>query len=385
MHYRLNRGPIMPWKEVTQMSSKLEFVLLAQKQTQSFIELCRRFNISRKTGYKLVNRYKEEGAAGLEPRSSRPHSQPKLTSFQAQDKIIALRKRKPSWGCRKIKAYLLNKGELNLPAKSTITDILHRHNLIKKNEYKKLPNPQRFEHAAPNDLWQADFKGHFAMQNGRCHPLTILDDHSRYSIGLQACDNERGSTVKANFIKIFEKYGMPWRINFDNGTPWASAHIRGFRYTEFSIWLVRLGIRVSFSKIRHPQTNGKDERFHRTLKVELLKDQYFKNTNDAQRHFDRWREEYNYERPHEALNMQPPISRYSISERQYPVVLPDIEYPDCNLIRHVNKAGNISIKNKKFFISESLNQMPVALREVENDKYNVYFCHQKILTLDLTK
>lgn len=375
----------MPWKEVTFMSSKLEFVKLALNESYNFSELCRRFNISRKTGYKLLNRFKEEGVAGLEERSRRPHSHPELTSLTVEEKIIAVRKRKPSWGCRKIRAYLLNNGEKAIPAKSTITDVLHRYKLIKNETHNKLIAPQRFEHESPNDLWQADFKGHFAMRKGRCHPLTVLDDHSRYSIGLQACDNERGNTVKSRFIALFEKYGMPWRINFDNGTPWASAHIRGFRYTELSIWLVRLGIRISFSRIRHPQTNGKDERFHRTLKLELLKEHYFKDIPDAQSHFDRWREEYNHERPHEALNMKPPVSRYELSNRKYPDVLPDIEYPDCSLIRQVNKAGNISFNNKKYFISESLNGLPVALREKEEGGFDIYFMHQKIFTINYTK
>ncbi|MDR3491174.1 MAG: IS481 family transposase [Gammaproteobacteria bacterium] len=371
----------MPWEEVTQMSSKLEFVKLALNGSHTFSELCRRFSISRKTGYKLLNRFKELGVDGLKEQSRRPYSHPELTSSAIEEKIIALRERKPSWGCRKIRAFLLNNGETGIPAKSTITDILHRHDLIDKPTHKKLLTPQRFEHPEPNDLWQADFKGHFAMRSGRCHPLTVLDDHSRYSIGLNACDNERGKTVKAIFIELFERYGMPWRINFDNGTPWSSAHIRGFRYTELSIWLVRLGIRVSFSRIRHPQTNGKDERFHRTLKVELLKQHYFKNINDAQFHFDRWREEYNHERPHEALNMQPPSSRYRISNMKYPKTLPDIEYPDCSLIRQVNKAGNISLNNKKYFISESLNGLPVALREKADGKFDIYFMHQRIFTI----
>lgn len=375
----------MPWEEVTQMSSKLEFVKLALNKDYNFSELCRRFNISRKTGYKLLNRYKEKGVSGLAEQSRRPHSHPELTSEAIEEKIVSLRKRKPSWGCRKIRAYLLNNGEKAIPAKSTITDVLHRHKLIKKETHNKLINPQRFEHESPNDLWQADFKGHFAMRKGRCHPLTVLDDHSRYSIGLQACDNERRNTVKSVFIALFEKYGMPWRINFDNGSPWASAHIRGFRYTELSIWLVRLGIRVSFSRIRHPQTNGKDERFHRTLKVELLREHYFKDVLDAQFHFDRWREEYNHERPHEALNMQPPVSRYQISDRKYPCALPDIEYPDCSLVRQVNKAGNISFNNNKYFISESLNGLPVALREKEGGFFDVYFMHQKIFTINSKK
>jgi transposase InsO family protein len=375
----------MPWKEVTQMASKLEFVKLALNGAHSFSELCLRFNISRKTGYKLLNRFKAEGAPGLEERSRRPHSHPELTPIEIEEKIIAVRKRKPSWGCRKIRAYLLNNDEKMIPAKSTITDVLHRNKLIKIETHNKLITPQRFEHESPNDLWQADFKGHFSMRKGRCHPLTVLDDHSRYSIGLQACDNERGNTVKSAFITLFEKYGMPWRINFDNGTPWSSAHIRGFRYSELSLWLVRLGIRISFSRIRHPQTNGKDERFHRTLKLELLKDHYFKDTADAQLHFDRWREEYNHERPHEALDMKPPVSRYKLSNRKFSSVLPEIEYPDCSLIRKVNKAGNISFNNKKYFISESLNGLPVALREKEEGKFDIYFMHQKIFTIDSAK
>lgn len=372
----------MPWKEVTLMSSKLEFVKLALNESNNFSALCRRFSISRKTGYKLLGRFKEEGEQGLKERSRRPHSHPELTPAQVEEKIIALRKRKPSWGCRKIRAFLLNKGEEDIPAKSTITDVLHRHELIKKEPPNTSVAPGRFEHESPNDLWQADFKGHFAMRKGRCHPLTVLDDHSRYSIGLQAYDNERGDTVKSSFIALFEKYGMPWRMNFDNGTPWASAHIRGMRYTALSLWLVRLGIRVSFSRVRHPQTNGKDERFHRTLKTELLKEHYFKDVTEAQIYFDRWREEYNHERPHESLNMKPPVSRYSISNKKYPSVLPDIEYPDCSVIRRVNKAGNISINSNKYFISESLNGLPVALREKEDGKIDIYFMHQKILTIN---
>lgn len=375
----------MPWKEVTHMSSKLEFVRLALNESGTFSELCHRFNISRKTGYKLLKRFKEEGVSGLEERSRRPHCHPELTPTAIEEKIIAVRKRKPSWGCRKIRAFLLNNGEQEIPAKSTITDVLHRNNLIQPQGDKKTPAFQRFEHEAPNDLWQADFKGHFEMRRGRCHPLTVLDDHSRYSIGLQACTNERGNTVKSCFIALFEKYGMPWRINFDNGTPWASAHIRGFRYTELSVWLIRLGVRVSFSRIRHPQTNGKDERFHRTLKLELLREHYFKDVIDAQLHFDRWREEYNHERPHESLDMKPPISRYQLSNRKYPGAPLEIEYPDCSLIRKVNKAGNISFNNQKYFISESLNGLPVALREKDEGKFDIYFMHQRIFTINSTK
>lgn len=372
----------MPWKEVTKMTSKIEFVQLALKKSATFSDLCDRYKISRKTGYKWVNRYIERGVAGLEEMSRRPHSSPSATSLEMEEKVLAIRKRKQSWGGKKIRSLLLNKGEENVPASSTVTDILHRHHLIKIDEYRKLQTPQRFEHEAPNDLWQADFKGHFAMRKGRCHPLTILDDHSRFSIGLRACDNERGATVKSHFTEVFEEYGLPWRINFDNGSPWATSHSREFRYTEFSIWLIRLGIRVSFSKIRHPQTNGKDERFHRTLKTELLQFNYFWDIKDAQKNFNVWRDEYNLERPHEALNMKPPISRYSISMRKYSSVLPEIEYRDEDLVCKVNAAGNISYKKKKYFISESLNGLPVAIRSIDEHKANVYFCQQKILCID---
>jgi len=373
----------MPWKEVTKMSSKLEFVRLAQEKNASISELCQRFNISRKTGYKLLNRYKTQSLFGLEEQTRRPHHSPARTPETIEQKIIQARKRKPSWGGRKIRAWLLNQQEKNIPAASTITDILNRHGLIEKRDHKPLSPLQRFEHEAPNDLWQADFKGHFAMRKGRCHALTVLDDHSRYSIGLRACDNERADTVKSHFIELFEAYGLPWRMNFDNGTPWASAHTKHYRYTELSIWLIRLGIKVSFSRLRHPQTNGKDERFHRTLKAELLQYHYFWDLTEAQRAFDQWRNDYNFDRPHEALGMKPPVSRYTISQRKYSSVLPDIEYRTTDIVRKVNKAGNISVNNKKYFISESLQGLPVALREYAEGQYQVYFCQQKLFGIDL--
>jgi transposase InsO family protein len=340
----------MPWKEVTKMSSKKEFVLLAQESGVPFSELCRRYKISRKTGYKLIDRYEEFGESGLEEQSRRPLHSPNKTSSVIEAEIIKVRTEKPYWGGRKIRAYLLNKGSKEVPLPSTITSILKRHGLINKSASQVLEAPHFFEHELPNDLWQADFKGHFAMREGRCHPLTVLDDHSRYSIGLKACSNERRETVQSHFIELFKEFGLPWRINFDNGSPWGSAHERNFRYTEFTSWLIRLGIRVSFSRPHHPQTNGKDERFHRTLKTELLQFHTFWNLDEAQTKFNKWREEYNLERPHEALQMKPPISRYKPSNRAYPEQLPPIEYPDSDIITTVNAAGNITFLKKKIFI-----------------------------------
>jgi transposase InsO family protein len=371
----------MPWKEVTPMSSKLEFVQLALMKTEPFSTLCTRFNISRKTGYKLLNRYVEEGSSGLLEKSRRPHSIPHKTDALLEEKVIKTREWKKTWGGRKIRRHLLNEGETNVPAESTITDILRRHGYINEEEAIKHYAYKRFEHEAPNDLWQMDFKGHFEFGEGRCHPLTILDDHSRFSIGLRACRGERSITVQNHLINVFRRYGLPHRMNMDNGTPWACTK-GALRYTALSIWLIRLGIKVSYSRIRHPQTNGKDERFHRTLKNELLQFHYFKTLEQTQKYFDVWRNEYNCLRPHEALQLEVPSQRYTISKRTFPEQLPPIEYPEQDTIRKVDTVGKISYKNQDYFISQALKGEYIALRELEEDKVGVYFCNQKITTIE---
>lgn len=373
----------MPWEKVTEMSLKLEFIQFALNQTEPFTTLCKRFKISTKTGYKLLNRYHEFGQAGLQEQSRRPLSSPNKTTERIEEKILAVRKKKPYWGGRKIRAYLANLGQPSLPATSTITDILNRHGLIKDND-KPSKAFERFEHSQPNDLWQIDFKGHFPMHRQRCHPLTILDDHSRFSLGLKACLNESKMIVQEHFISVFEEYGLPFRINFDNGTPWAAIK-SGKRYlTELSLWLIRLGIQVSYSRIKRPQTNGKIERFHQTLKKELLQYQYYLNLDDAQKSFDKWRLEYNFERPHEALNLKTPGSRYCMSTRRYPEKLPEIEYRSTDIIRKVDVSGRISYQNKKIFIGEGFKHMPVGLRETSGDVLSIYFCHQKVVSINLS-
>lgn len=366
----------MPWKEVTKVSSRLEFIQLALKKEHTFSNLCKRFGISRKTGYKILHRYELHGESGLEDYSRRPKNSPKRTEKALEEKIVQVRRSKPYWGARKIRAWLENQGETGLPATSTITSILHRYGLIQEEDSKKRKALTRFEHANPNDLWQIDFKGHFSTRAGRCYPLTILDDHSRFSIGLRACRDEKGKTIEPHFKEIFENYGMPWQINFDNGSPWGSNGQN--RLTRFSIWLMRLGIRVSFSRPRHPQTNGKDERFHRTLKTELLRYRIFLDLQEAQNSFDTWRMEYNFERPHEALGMQPPISRYRLSTRTYPKQLDDIEYQSVDKVCKVNSRGNINFKGHKYFIGQGLAGLPVGLKKYSEDSFHVYFCHQKV-------
>lgn len=374
----------MPWNEVTKMSLKLEFVRFAKENCEPFNTLCKRFKISRKTGYKLLQRYHLEGEAGLKERSRKPLSSPDKCPATIEQKIVKLRKKKPSWGGRKIKAYLFAQGEKNIPATSTITDILHRNSLIiKKDIPEKLC--ERFEHAQPNDLWQVDFKGHFAMHRSRCYPLTVLDDHSRYCIGIKACLGENSKIVTKHFEGIFEEHGLPYRMNFDNGSPWANVTTKYYRFTEFTLWLIRLGIEVSFSRIRRPQTNGKLERFHRTLKSELLQYKYFRDIKDAQKHFDSWRTEYNFDRPHEGINLNVPFSRYKFSERKYEMKLPEIEYRDGDIIRNVDEGGRISYMNKKIMIGRAFRYLPVALRTNNEVEYSIHFCHLKLFTIDLRK
>lgn len=194
---------------------------------------------------------------------------------------------------------MIAQGYQDVPAASTITDILRRHGRLSEDEASKHKAWTRFEHEAPNQLWQMDFKGHFPMGQGRCHPLTVLDDHSRFSLGLIACSNERTETVQRGLTSLFRRYGLPDRILADNGSPWGSNGEH--RYTQLNVWLLRLGIITSHGRSYHPQTQGKEERFHRTLKAELLRWEDFRNLTHCQRLFDAWRNKYNMERPHEAL------------------------------------------------------------------------------------
>lgn len=233
-----------------------------------------------------------------------------------EEAVLKLRDCHPVWGGRKIRRRLQDLGEDPVPAASTITEILHRHGRIDAEASRKAGAMQRFEHEAPNDLWQMDFKGHFGLRGGgRCHPLTVLDDHSRFSLGLRSCGNERSETVRGELILIFQRYGLPRAMLMDNGSPWGSD--ADHRHTLLTVWLMEQGIRVTHSRPYHPQTQGKDERFHRTLKAELLQGREFADLSDCQGHFDPWRDVYNTQRPHEALGLAVPASRYALSSRAF--------------------------------------------------------------------
>ncbi|MFZ5448444.1 MAG: IS481 family transposase [Thermodesulfobacteriota bacterium] len=371
----------MPWLQVTLMSQRKEFAQLAMVDGANMARLCRSFNISRKTGYKWLARYLREGEAGLRDRSRRPRASPWLTPPALEEAVLGVREAHPAWGGRKIRARLQALGFEAVPAASTITAILHRQGCIDPEASVKHKAWQRFEAQAPNDLWQMDFKGHFAAGPGRCHPLTVLDDHSRYALGLEACDNQQTGTVQERLTRIFRRYGLPRELLVDNGSPWGSD--RDHPYTPLTVWLLRLGLRVIHARPYHPQTLGKDERFHRTLAAEVLTYCQGLDLAGCQRRFDTWRLIYNLERPHEALGMAVPASRYQVSRRSFPEKLPPLRYGPDDQVRKVQAGGVIFYRNREFRVGKAFRGEYVALRPTRYDGlWEVFFCNQKIAQID---
>jgi transposase InsO family protein len=353
-----------------------EFVGLASQPDANVSELCRRFEISRKTGYKWLQR------TDLDDRSRRPQCSPSKMPDDREALVVALRAKHPAWGGRKL-AHVLERDHGVQMAPSTANSVLRRHGLIDQAASRAATAWHRFEHEAPNALWQMDFKGHFAMDSGRCHPLTVLDDHSRFNIVLHALDCERREPVRQLLQQAFEHFGLPERINADNGPPWG-APMPG-ALTALGVWLIRLGVKLTHSRPLHPQTNGKDERFHRTLAAEVLRGQHFKDLQDVQRRFDPWRHEYNAYRPHEAIGMHTPASCYRASPRSMPSTLPPVEYGPDDIVRRVGDGGRISIKGHKLRVGKALIGEDVALRPRAQDDggFDVYFCHHRLDPIDL--
>jgi transposase InsO family protein len=370
----------MPWQEHTIMSERVEFLQLAEQASLPFATLCERFGISRKTGYKWLGRA-QQGVA-LVDQSRRPVQSPTRTPVDIEAKVVALRQRYPVWGGRKIAALLRRAGEVNVPAPSTITHILRRHGLLHERVAGEGGRYHRFEHEAPNHLWQMDFKGDFALVRGRCYPLTVLDDHSRFNVVLQAGSTMQANRVRTVLIGAFERYGLPVRMNMDNGSPWGSPSAAEHGLSQLSIWLIRLGIAVSFSRPAHPQTNGKEERFHRTLKTELLQRRVIRDLKQAQRLFDDWRLCYNSLRPHDSLNLDVPASRYRPSERPYPRTLPPIEYAADDEVCSVGWNGVMKWRGHRFKVSSALKDLPVAIRVQQDGSYHAFFCHYHMGKID---
>ena len=372
----------MPWQECSIMDQRQAFVALATQEGANRRELCRRFGISRKTGYALLHRVAADGEAGLADRSRRPRTSPTQTAPEVVDRIRALRSTHPTWGGRKLHHRLRQLGCDPVPAPSTITAILRREGLLPSGERPPSGAFRRFEAPTPNAWWQMDFMGHRALRQGRVHPLTILDDHSRYLLALEATGNERLATVQAALMTCFRRHGLPWAIRTDNGPPWGTKGTAD--WTHFGVWLLRLGIELWHGAPYHPQTQGKVERIHRTIAADVFGGQVFPDVDRTQVAFTTFRRAYNHDRPHEALDHAVPATRYRMSERPYPETLPEIMYADDAQIRIVGYNGTISFGGRRIQIGEAFRGVPVAITERAVDgQYRVQCCHQDIGRLDL--
>lgn len=369
----------MSWEEVSTVQLRTEFVLLARQEGANVRQLCRRFNISPSTAYKWLSRFEKSGAEGLNNQSRRPKTSPKRCADEVEKLILTVSREYAAWGARKLKRVLEDKG-LAMPSVSTVHAVLQRHSRVDPKAAEIKPFI-RFEHEAPNDLWQMDFKGHFSLSQGRCHPLTILDDHSRFSMCIAACANEQRDTVQEHLIRVFRRYGLPLRITMDNGSPWGD---QTGVYTALEVWLMGQGIKVGHSRPYHPQTQGKLERFHRSLKSEVLQGRHFTDLNSAQQAFDIWRDVYNQKRPHQALDMQVPATRYSSSPREYQEQQMAPEYADGDVVRKVQVKGEIYWRNREYSIGKAFHGLSIAIRETAEDGiHDVYWSRHRIARIDL--
>jgi len=363
----------MAWKESDRVSERLDFAKLASVEGGNFAELCRRFGVSRKTGYKWLQRWQEEGPEGLVDRSRRPTNSPNRTCGEVEAQVLAIRQQHPAWGGRKIRRRLEELQCCSVPSASTITSILHRHGCISEKASSKAKAFTKFERSEPNELWQLDFKGDFELSSGsRSYPLTILDDHSRYSLGIIACGNQRRDTVEQHLCTTFRRYGIPQSIHVDNGPPWGASF--DARHTRLSVWLMCHDINVIHGRPYHPQGRGKLERFHRTLQLEVLQDRNYRNLESVQSDFNPWRDIYNHERPHDALELSVPASRYCASERCFNDVTKPFEYSSRFKTRKTSAKAYFSFHGANYRVSEAFAGKRLGLSPTSRDGvWDIYF------------
>ena len=364
----------MPWKEMLPMDQKIRFIADYRRDYATFSELCARYGVSRKTGYKWVDRYEEIGPRGLEDLSRRPHSSPCATPLPVVEQLLGLRRSHPSWGAKKLLRVLEKRGVTGLPGRSTCCDLLKRHGLVISARRRKYPgHPGRPVSlvSQPNDLWTADFKGQFKTRDGRyCYPLTVADASSRYLLACQGLRSTSLQLARPVFFRLFQEYGLPQVIRTDNGVPFATTALG--RLSSLSVWWIRLGIFPELIEPAHPEQNGSHERMHRTLKRETAHPP--KGSLAAQQVcFNRFRTEYNEQRPHEALGLETPSSRYRPSSRVLPKTLPAMEYPAHHEVRYVSANGGIRWKCAWVGVTHTLAGEFVGLEEVGDGLWDVYF------------
>jgi transposase InsO family protein len=366
----------MPWSQTTPMKERVRFIADFEGRLFTLTELCQRYRISRKTGYKWIGRFDEEGPKGLADRSRTPRTCPHCTDPDIVERLIDARLDHPRWGARKLIPWLAKRnGHLTWPSPSTAADILKRFGLVENRRRKRRLNSlskTRTEPHSPNQLWTADFKGQFRTRDGiYCYPLTVADGFSRYLLACRSLASTRSSPTRSTFTDLFRHYGLPEAIRSDNGTPFAAATAIG-RLSRLSVWWIRLGIRPELTKPSHPEQNGAHERMHRTLKADTTRPPAG-NRGAQQRKFDSFRQEYNHERPHEALDQKTPASLYVPSHRPFPNRLPQPEYPGHFEVRRVSRNGGIRWKTSWVNISHSLLEEYVGLEEVDDGVWSLYF------------
>ena len=350
----------MAWEERTVKAMREEFVRRVLAKEKSKAALCREYGISRPTGDKWIQRFQE--GQTLSDQSRAPKTQTGRIAPEMEASIVQLRRQYPALGAEKLHKIMENMGYKDLPCVRTFNNIFARNHLISKTASLAATHIQRFEKEQPNVMWQTDFKGNFALANGiRCHPLNILDDSCRFCLCTEALENETFLEVKPVFERVFSEYGLPFSLLCDNGNPWGTSQSTG--YTAFEVWLMELGILTLHGRPLHPQTQGKQERFNRSLTRECLAGNTFLDLADAQRKFDAYRTFYNTVRPHSALDLAVPASVYRKSQRAFPTRIPDWEYSaDCRLCK-VKETGYFSFEGKGFFLSEAFRGKYIAVRE----------------------
>lgn len=368
----------MPWENRTVKEQRREFAEAAQ-QGSNFSALCREYGITRATGYKWLKRY--EAGEELTDKSRRPRSSPNHISEEVEAQILAIRKENPGWGAKRIHCVMERNGCAELPCVKTVNNVLNRHDCISEGESAKHKPYTRFEKDACNDMWQTDFKGEFRMQDQQyCYPLTILDDHSRFSIAIVPRLSTENVVIPA-FKQAFSEYGLPKAILSDNGAQFA-----GFRkgYTQFEKWLMMLDVLPIHGRIKHPQTQGKIERFHRSMKGELLHHVGIENIDDAEKKFSQWRQKYNYQRPHEALGMRCPGEVYTPSLRPLPEKIPSFSYGGEFHVIKVNSWGYVRFDHWQVYLSETMIGEYVEFRpNPHGDSFFACFRNFKIAEFDV--
>lgn len=374
----------MPWKTKTPVDLRSEFMKRVLKG-ETVTELCREYGISRKTGDKFKQRFKRLGEAGLLDQSRAPKVIPHRTSPEVVKLLIEERKRHPSWGPKKLKNILEGRLHCVLPATSTIGDILERAGLVTKRGRRRAVPPQPTtlrEALAPNDVWCIDYKGQFRLgDRSLCYPLTLTDQRSRFILGCEAMAAISDEEARESCEEIFRRYGLPKVIRSDNGVPFASTGLANL--TRLSAYWLQLGIRPERIRPAHPEENGQHERMHRTLKFETTRPPRT-NLLQQQERFDEWVEEFNNDRPHEALGMKRPAQLYKPSRRKLPAVLPQLDYSQHDDAIPVDKSGFIYFRRRRSYLSTALAYQMVGLREELDGRWLVTFAKLDVGYVDHT-